>query len=126
MRLLLDTHLLLWALYEPAKFSPKARSIILAPDSQCSFSVASIWEIAIKASLGKLAVDAARSRLALLADGFEELPVRGTHAAAVAQLPKRHADPFDRLLICQAMVEPMQLLTADDKLVGYSHLVTLV
>lgn len=126
MRLLLDTHLLLWALYQPARLSQSARALILAADNRATFSVASIWEIAIKSALGKLAVDVERTRNSLLQDGFEELPVLGAHAAAVAALPKLHADPFDRLLIAQAMIEPMQFLTVDEKLTGYSELVRLV
>jgi PIN domain nuclease of toxin-antitoxin system len=126
MRLLLDTHLLLWVLFDQDRVSARAREYLAEPEAQPIFSVISIWEIAIKASAGKLKVDATISRATLLKDGFEELPVFGAHAETVANLPRLHADPFDRMLIAQAMSEKMQLLTVDAKLKPYSELVVMV
>ena len=126
MRLLIDTHLLLWALEDSPRLGPEARNHLSGPETRPVFSVVSIWEIAIKASSGKLRADAAIVRAALLKDGFEELPILGIHAEAVTNLPRLHADPFDRMLIAQAMTEPMRLLTVDAKLKPYSELVAMV
>lgn len=125
MKLLLDTHVLLWAAVD----SPRIKSIrsrLLAPDNEVYFSVASLWEIAIKVSLGKLQADAAAIRSAALDNGFAELPIRGPHALRVGALPWLHRDPFDRLLIAQAASEPMWLLTADDTLLAYGGTVELI
>ena len=125
MKLLLDTHVLLWALTE----SPRVDAIrkrLLAADNEVYFSVASVWEIAIKASLGKLKADAMEVRDAALEGGFAELPILGPHALHVGGLPWHHRDPFDRLLIAQAAAEPMRLLTADEQLLAYGGPVELV
>ena len=125
MKLLLDTHVLLWALTE----SPRVDAIrkrLLAADNEVYFSVASVWEIAIKASLGKLKADATEVRDAALEGGFVELPILGPHALHVGGLPWHHRDPFDRLLIAQAAAEPMRLLTADEQLLAYGGPVELV
>ncbi len=125
MKLLLDTHVLLWALTE----SPRVDAIrkrLLAADNEVYFSVASVWEIAIKASLGKLKADAMEVRDAALEGGFVELPIRGPHALHVGGLAWHHRDPFDRLLIAQAAAEPMRLLTADEQLLAYGGPVELV
>ncbi len=125
MKLLLDTHVLLWALTE----SPRVDAIrkrLLAADNEVYFSVASVWEIAIKASLGKLKADAMEVRDAALEGGFVELPILGPHALHVGGLPWHHRDPFDRLLIAQAAAEPMRLLTADERLLAYGGPVELV
>lgn len=125
MKLLLDTHVLLWALTE----SPRVDAIrkrLLAADNEVYFSVASVWEIAIKASLGKLKADAMEVRDAALEGGFVELPILGPHALHVGGLPWHHRDPFDRLLIAQAAAEPMRLLTADEQLLAYGGPVELV
>ena len=125
MKLLLDTHVLLWAAVD----SPRIKSIrsrLLAPDNEVYFSVASLWEIATKVSLGKLQADAAAIRSAALDNGFAELPIRGPHALHVGALPWLHRDPFDRLLIAQAASEPMWLLTADDTLLAYGGTVELI
>ena len=125
MKLLLDTHVLLWALTE----SPRVDAIrkrLQAADNEVYFSVASVWEIAIKASLGKLKADATEVRDAALEGGFVELPILGPHALHVGGLPWHHRDPFDRLLIAQAAAEPMRLLTADEQLLAYGGPVELV
>jgi PIN domain nuclease of toxin-antitoxin system len=125
MRLLLDTHVLLWALTASPRLKPEVIKLLEAAD-EVMVSAASIWEIAIKVRLGKLAVDVVELAAAAAESGFVELPVTGAHAACVAQLPLLHHDPFDRLLVAQAMIEPLRLLTADAALVPYSELVQLV
>jgi PIN domain nuclease of toxin-antitoxin system len=125
LKLLLDTHVLLWTLIE----SPRVDAIrkrLLAADNEVYFSVASLWEIAIKISLGKLKADALEIRDAALEGGFVELPILGPHALHVGGLPWHHRDPFDRLLIAQAAAEPMRLLTADEQLLAYGGPVELV
>lgn len=125
MRLLLDTHVFLWAVAGSTKLKPAARSLIQEAE-EVNVSAVSIWEVAIKARLGRIKADPGELAVAIGQSGFVELPVRAAHAAAVAGLALHHHDPFDRLLIAQAMVEPLRLLTADAALVPYSHLVTLV
>ena len=124
MRVLLDTHLLLWALASPSKLSKKARQRI--DSSEVYVSAASIWEISIKRALGKLEADPAEVLAAIEPAGFNHLPIIGEHAAKVVTLPPIHKDPFDRLLVAQAGVEPMILLTDDDVLSGYGALVEVV
>ena len=125
MRLLLDTHVLLWALTDHPRIKP-LRQRLLAPENEVYFSVASLWEVAIKVSLSKLDADASSIRAAALESGFTELPVFGQHALHVGGLPWHHRDPFDRLLVAQAIAEPMRLLTADDQLPVYGSAVELV
>lgn len=125
MKLLLDTHVLLWAVTD----SPRIKAIrkrLLAADNDVYFSVASLWEIAIKVSLGKLQADATEVREAALEGGFFELPILGQHALHVGGLPWHHRDPFDRLLVAQAAAEPMRLLTADEQLLAYGGQVDLI
>lgn len=128
MRLLLDTHLLLWALAEPARLDSVTRAAIEDPENEVLFSAASIWEIAIKAALRRpdFDLDPAEVARAALETGFQELPVKAAVAARVLHLPMHHRDPFDRLLVAQAMSEPARLYTADALLKPYSELVTLV
>lgn len=125
MRLLLDTHVLLWALIAPRQLTKEARSAIENPDNDVLFSAANIWEIAIKSTLkrGDFAVTPNEILAAALASGLSELPVRATAAAHVATLPLHHRDPFDRLLIAQAVTEPAILYTSDPQLEIYSQLV---
>jgi len=120
VKLLLDTHLLLWAA-AGSGLSEAATNLIADPRNGLWFSPASIWEIAIKSSLGKadFAVDAALFRRELLDSGYQELPITSAHAAAIATLPDMHRDPFDRMLIAQAIVEGMVLLTADRAILQY-------
>jgi PIN domain nuclease of toxin-antitoxin system len=128
MRLLLDTHVLLWALGAPQRLSAVTRKLIEDPANEVLFSAASIWEIAIKASRGRPDFDADPSEVAksARATGFSELPIDAEAAAMVAILPAHHRDPFDRLLVAQAMAGPMRLYTADPVLAVYSELITLV
>jgi len=123
-RILLDTHFLLWAVAEPRKLPSVARKRI--DDSEIFVSAASIWEVSIKAALGKLAADPAELLGEIEPAGFTLLPVTGEHAAAVARLPAIHADPFDRMLVAQAKTEPLLLLTNDTALAGYGGCVELV
>ena len=124
MRVLLDTHLLLWALGAPARLPPKARRIIR--DADVYVGAASIWEISIKAALGKLRADPHEVLAALEPAGFLSLSISAEHAARVASLPPIHRDPFDRLLIAQAIEEPMRLLTDDAVLGAYGEIVNVV
>lgn len=124
VRIILDTHLLLWALSAPSKLPARARKLIA--DADVYVSAASIWEISIKAGLGKLSADPGEVLAALEPGGFLELPITGEHAARVKLLPQLHRDPFDRLLIAQALTEPMRLLTNDSALAGYGDIVSVV
>lgn len=118
---LLDTHLVLWVAFGPQRLPRRARQLIESREAAVAFSDATLWEVAIKSSLRKpgFEVDAAALRDGLLAAGFDELPIRAEHVLRVAGLPWRHRDPFDRLLVCQAAVEGMTLLTADAVLASY-------
>ncbi len=128
MRILVDTHLLLWAVASSRRLPKAARSVILDAANEVFFSAASVWEIAIKNALRRTDFTASPTVLvrALAQSGFSELPVTAAHAARVAGLPAVHRDPFDRLLVAQSLVEPMTLLTNDAILVGYGPLVQLV
>lgn len=118
MRLLLDTHVFLWAVTGNRRLTASARGLISQADA-VYVSAASIWEIAIKARLGKIDADAASFADAIDSSGFSELPVSAQHAAAVARLPLHHSDPFDRLLLAQAFFEPLRFVTADGMLAAY-------
>ncbi|HFT8010355.1 TPA: type II toxin-antitoxin system VapC family toxin [Burkholderia cenocepacia] len=122
MRLLLDTHVYLWAVLDDRKLSQHARQLIMDAD-EVFVSAATIWEASIKAGLGKLNVDVDDLVTEISAAGFVELPVRVAHAALVRDLPDIHRDPFDRLLVAQAMLEPLRLVTADGHLAKYTNLV---
>jgi PIN domain nuclease of toxin-antitoxin system len=124
MRLLLDTHLLLWALSSPEKLTKRARQRI--ESSEVYASAASIWEISIKSALGKLEADPNEVLAGVEPAGFSHLTIVGGHAAKVAELPPVHKDPFDRLLVAQARFEPMILLTDDEVLRAYGDLVEVV
>ncbi|MGB7555928.1 MAG: type II toxin-antitoxin system VapC family toxin [Candidatus Korobacteraceae bacterium] len=115
MKLLLDTHVLLWAAGQPARLSASARRLINDANNEPLFSVASLWEIAIKRGLGRkdFQVDARLLRRGLLDNGYSELPIMSDHVVAVEDLPAIHKDPFDRLLVAQATVEGITLLTLD-------------
>lgn len=128
MRLLLDTHILLWTLAEPRRIPKKTRTQLESADNEVLFSAASLWEVAIKVQTGRLTLPVPLEDLSAAAEamGFIELPVRAVHAAAVARLPLHHRDPFDRLLVAQAMLEPTRLLTVDGPLRQYSDLVEIV
>jgi PIN domain nuclease of toxin-antitoxin system len=124
MRLLLDTHIFYWSFYEQGRLSPKALELIDGAE-EIFVSAASVWEISIKVRLGKIQADPLELVALIEASGFQELPVWSKHALLVAGLPMHHTDPFDRLLIAQAISEPLHLLTADAQLKQYSELVIL-
>ena len=121
MKLLLDTQLLLWAAGQPDKLSPAAKRLLSSPRSELLFSAASLWEISIKNGLGRddFRADARLLRRGLMDNGYLELPVTGEHAVAVDLLPRLHKDPFDRLLLAQALSEGMTLVTSDAALARY-------
>jgi len=121
LRVLLDTHIFLWAVSEPARLSDTARKYV--EEADVYVSAASIWEISIKCGIGKLEVNPAELLAGVTPAGFTLLPVTGEHAAKVVELPYIHKDPFDRMLIAQASVEPMILLTNDTVLGGYGGFV---
>jgi PIN domain nuclease of toxin-antitoxin system len=125
VRLLLDTHIVLWVLRDARELKAGARSMIGHAEA-VFVSAASWWEVSIKAAAGKLPVEPERLQAQALAAGFEPLPVTWTHALAVHGLPPLHRDPFDRMLIAQAISEPLHLLTLDAALAAYSDLVTVV
>ncbi|MGH8134554.1 MAG: type II toxin-antitoxin system VapC family toxin [Steroidobacteraceae bacterium] len=124
MRVLLDTHLALWALGSPSRLSAATRRQIQAAD--VFVSAASIWEISIKRGLGKLQADPREIIAAIAPAGFALLAVTGEHAAKIVELPLLHRDPFDRMLVAQASIEPMILLTNDAALRGYGPFVEVV
>lgn len=125
MKLLIDTHVYLWWLQDSPKLSEKARAQIQGA-TEVYVSSASIWEATIKASIGKLSVDVDQLAAEISRSGFQELPITAAHAATVARLPEIHKDPFDRILIAQAVSEPLRFLTADALLKLYSELVEIV
>ncbi|MBY0324127.1 MAG: type II toxin-antitoxin system VapC family toxin [Reyranella sp.] len=121
MILLLDTHLLLWAAGEPERLSRKTRRLLEDASTQLWFSATSLWEVAIKHALGRedFQVEPNRLRRALVANGWHELAISSDHALAVLDLPPIHKDPFDRILIAQAHVEGVTLVTSDDIVAQY-------
>jgi PIN domain nuclease of toxin-antitoxin system len=125
MRLLIDTQIFIWAVMESENLSAQARRIMLDA-AEVFVSAASIWEIAIKARLGKLEGNPDEFVAAIGQSGFRELVISARHAAKVHELPHHHRDPFDRLLIAQALSEPLRLLTVDRMLGQYSELVMTV
>ena len=125
MKLLLDTHIALWLVRDAAELSAQARRLILAAEAVFASSV-SMWEATIKVATGKLPLEPARLESQLLAAGVQLLPLTWAHARALHGLPRHHRDPFDRMLIVQAMSEPLHLLTHDAALLPYSDLVILV
>ncbi len=125
MRLLLDTQIVYWLFYEPHSLPKKAREQIVEAAAVYVSSV-TVWEIAIKVRIGKMNADPKQLVLLLESAGFRELPVFSRHAVLVVDLPLHHADPFDRLLVAQAMSEPLNLLTADTQLMQYGPIVLIV
>ena len=121
MKLLLDTHLLLWAAGAPEQLPATARLLLDDPQNELLFSVASIWEIVIKHGLGRadFQVDARVLRRGLLDNGYQELAITSEHVVSIDGLPLIHKDPFDRVLVAQAMVEGITLLTADTLVAQY-------
>ncbi len=128
MKLLLDTHLLLWAAGEPERLPAAALLAIEDAENELVFSAASLWEVAIKRGLGRadFTVDPRLLRRGLVDNGYVELPVTGEHAVAVDGLPPIHRDPFDRILVAQSIVEGITLLTVDATVAGYPAPVRLL
>lgn len=128
MKLLLDTHLLIWAAEGIDSVPPGARAPMADPENELFFSVASLWEIAIKLGLGRadFQIDARVLRRGLIDNGYSELPILSEHAVAIDALPPIHKDPFDRMLITQATVEGITLLTDDATVAQYPGPVQLV
>ena len=122
MKVLLDTHLLLWAAGQPQRLPRQTRTLIDDPRTELFFSPASLWEIVIKRGLARpdFQVDARLLRRGLLDNGYHELPINGDHVVAIESLPPIHKDPFDRVLVAQAAVESITLLTADSMLSRYT------
>ena len=128
MTVMLDTHVLLRAAGDPAKLPPETLELLEDPGVELVYSAASIWEVAIKSGLGRadFTVDPRLLRRGLLENGYTEMPVTGSHAAAVDRLPPIHRDPFDRILVAQALVEGQTLLTADEVVARYRGPVKLI
>ena len=128
MRLLLDTHVALWAITDSHQLPASARRLILVPSNEIYVSAASVWEIAIKHGLGRrrMPISGTEAASYFAESGYLSVPVTAEHAAFVETLPPHHADPFDRLLVAQALCEPMRLLTHDAGLAPYSDTIILV
>lgn len=128
MKLLLDTHLLLWAAGTPKRLPPAVRKLLNDPANELLYSAASLWEIAIKRALGRedFRVDPRALRRGLLENGYAELAVTGEHALAVDALPALHKDPFDRMLVAQSLTESLTLLTGDPQVAKYSDTIRRV
>ncbi|MHB1620848.1 MAG: type II toxin-antitoxin system VapC family toxin [Sulfuricella sp.] len=128
MRLLLDTHIALWAITDNPKLPTRARELILAPENEIYISAASVWEIAIKHALGRhtIPISGEEARHYFAEAGYIPLPITDQHAAATETLPPLHADPFDRILVAQALTEPLKLVTHDATVAGYSDSILLV
>jgi PIN domain nuclease of toxin-antitoxin system len=127
MKLLLDTHLILWAAGEPEKLPSGAVDLIENAESELLFSAVSLWEIAIKSGLGRddFRVNARLLRRGLIDNGYSELPITGEHTLMIDTLPSIHKDPFDRLLVAQAISEGIMLLTSDELVAKYAGPVRL-
>jgi len=125
VRILLDTHVFLWLVGDPQKLSSRAKTLIRNAD-RIYISSATIWEVAIKVRLGKLRADPDELIGEMQKNGFEELPIYARHAKEVATMPMLHGDPFDRLLVAQAKVELLNLVTCDTHLSPYSDLIVTV
>ena len=123
MRVVIDTHVLLWALLDPQRLSRRERELI--DDTEVLVSAASIWEIGIKHAIGRLVCDPRQILETVEPAGFKNLGISGLHAIVAASLPRLHGDPFDRMLIAQAQAESALLLTRDDALTAYGGFVTL-
>lgn len=128
MKLLLDTHIALWAVSDDDRLTPQARELITSPRNLVWVSAVSIWEIAIKHSLGRgdMPISGNDALEYFRQSGFRMLPVSPEHAAAVEALPAHHQDPFDRLLVAQSLTEPLRLLTHDTTIARYNDTIILV
>jgi PIN domain nuclease of toxin-antitoxin system len=128
MRLLLDTHIALWALTDDPRLSPRARALINDPANQVIVSAATVWEIAIKHALGRddMPISGDEALDWFRRAGYDLLPISPAHAAAIEHLPEHHRDPFDRLLVAQAITEPLRLLSRDPLVIRYGDAVIAV
>ncbi|HET8731068.1 MAG TPA: type II toxin-antitoxin system VapC family toxin [Moraxellaceae bacterium] len=128
MNLLLDTHVALWAIADSPRLSARARELIQSPKAVIWISAASVWEIAIKHSLGRgdMPVSASDALRYFEGSGYRFLSIEPEHAVAIADLPPLHQDPFDRLLVAQALIEPMRLMTHDPLMARYSDTIIAV
>jgi PIN domain nuclease of toxin-antitoxin system len=120
VKLLLDTHILIWWMTGDRRLSKAIRARILADENDVSVSAASFWEIAIKARLGRIDIDLDDLRSAAIADGFTEIPVQVAHTLKLKALPDHHRDPFDRLLIARCIAEGQRLVTRDKSILAYA------
>lgn len=128
MNLLLDTHIALWAITDSPKLSKKAREMIGSPKSTVWISAATVWEIGIKHSLGRgdMPVSGQDALRYFRESGYRLLPIEPEHAAAVEDLPAHHNDPFDRILVAQALIEPMRLITHDPVVARYNDAIIAI
>ena len=126
MRLLLDTHVLVWCLSGDRKLPPATAELIRDPATDVYFSAVSLWEVAIKSALGKMRADANAMLTYLVDEGFKEIPVMARHTVETVTLPMHHRDPFDRLLVAQSRLESLRLLTNDKVMALYGEPVVLV
>jgi PIN domain nuclease of toxin-antitoxin system len=128
VNILLDTHIALWAITDSPRLPRQARELIASPQNAIWTSAASIWEIAIKHTLGRgdMPVSSQDALRWCLQSGYRLLPIEAEHAVAVEDLPTHHSDPFDRILVAQALTHPMRLLTHDPLVALYSHTIIKV
>jgi len=119
MRLLLDTHILLWWVMGDRRLPKTVANAIASPENDVAVSSASIWEIAIKRALGRIEVDLEELLSSMSADGFTELPLRFGHTLKLESLPRHHDDPFDRILVAQSIADGRRLVTKDSSILGY-------
>lgn len=119
MRLLLDTHILLWWLAGDRRLPKALASILAAPEHDIAVSAISLWEIAIKRALGRIEIDLDELAAAIVADGFTELALRFPHVGRLPTLPRHHDDPFDRILIAQSIADGRRLVTRDESIIEY-------
>lgn len=128
MKLLLDTHILLWAAGHPERLTETARCLLMTSENRLFFSAANIWEVVVKLGLGRqdFKIDPYRLRKMLVIHRYIELPVTAEHALRAGTLPPLHKDPFDRILIAQALSEGMRLVTADGTVARYGEPVLAV
>jgi PIN domain nuclease of toxin-antitoxin system len=122
MRLLLDTQILLWWVVGDRRLSKALTATLASPENEIAVSAASIWEIAIKRSLGRIDIDIEELLSSIAADGFTELPVRFAHSLRLESLPRHHDDPFDRILIAQSVADGRRLVTNDAAVLAYTGL----
>jgi PIN domain nuclease of toxin-antitoxin system len=122
MRLLLDTHILLWWVMADRRLSKTLAATLASQENDIAVSAASIWEIAIKRALGRIEIDLDELFSSMTADGFTELPLRFGHSLKLESLPRHHEDPFDRILIAQSIVEGRRLVTKDNAILAYAGL----